>query len=332
MENTDRRAPKHPHRRNRAKKPPLFPRLRKILGIDSGYENVNSDGVDSTLLKIPTDGRKFLAGPDGVHVFVVPNFLDTETAERWRDVLAYEWRQKSAKPPSPGGGEGSDTAYPPQTGGVWAFETAPLLPLSSSDEGAPAADVVDTVKYRNDTAHKSQKGGSLAALARWELDAGHPLHKEIKTAFLGPDVMDRVRTKGGGVGKEIELNLSVEHYAPGDFFLGAENGRGKVAGNSSTSTRFVFSLLAPLAVTDQKERSEKRKSGLPVRFQCQFDDARCESVRLGFNSAVLMPSTGSEVLHEILPIPWEEWTRGTRHFAVTGWYRFNAATSQKVEL
>mmetsp|Transcript_9445 Transcript_9445/g.28393 ORF Transcript_9445/g.28393 Transcript_9445/m.28393 type:complete len:414 (-) Transcript_9445:2638-3879(-) len=192
--------------------PTFFARLRKIFGISMNYK---IGDVDSTISSpLPGNVQSFRAGPNAADVFLTHNTLDDEVVKRWRGALAYEWRRQ-LQPPTQSGeaGNGDNAGYPPETLGAWSFVTSP----SRSDSRGYS----DSIHFRNKTAHEAWKARVSPAFARWELDSGHPLWKEIETTFLSQKVINRFRPIAAGKEdwSKLVLDISVEHYGPGDFFF-----------------------------------------------------------------------------------------------------------------
>lgn len=257
----------------------------------------------------------FLAGPN-VTVHVVPDFLPTELALRWRDAMASEWDSMGFDP----------AVVVPGNDGPWKYTTNNDGTFSGHGNAKSRGNHL--IQERREVAGKMRDG---FAYSKWELDHGHALTKEMQRYFESEGTMKRI---GEAVGADFQGRLSdffVTNYASGDFLTRHDDG-------FSGSWAFVLSMAR--GEWRPEGRGGEPGQGGDLLFECPFDPSAllpgerhpsatpdrpraptgawwCERLSPCFNTAVFFRTRPVGPYHEVLPVTEEG---GGRRFGATGWY------------
>jgi Rps23 Pro-64 3,4-dihydroxylase Tpa1-like proline 4-hydroxylase len=255
-------------------------------------------------------------------VYVVPNFLPTELAIKWRDEMRRIW--ENTRPIR----DGAETTTCDTEHDTFLFAT--------NNDGAYRE------RINNEKVRSLEKMGARGVIARlmqqygqfsyskWELHPNHPLVKEMEEAFstgIKNTVTDLLKPNHTNLELSSQLSdLFVTLYSTENFLSPHDDG-------TSGSWAFVVSL------TDGPPGQEWNPAdfGGGLQFECPLQDDPlsaatersfattkwCETVYPTFNSAVIFQTrlpgdTGP--MHQVLPVNAKAESGGFYRFGLTGWY------------
>ena len=254
-------------------------------------------------------------------VFVVPNFLPTELAIKWRDEMRRIW--ENTRPIRDG-----DETTTCDTG----TEHDTFL-FATNNDGAYRE------RHSNEKVRSLEKMGARGVIARltqqygqfsyskWELHPNHRLVKEMEEAFstgIKNTVTDLLKANHTNIELSSHLSdLFVTLYSTGNFLSPHDDG-------VSGSWAFVVSLM------DGPPGQEWNPAdfGGGLQFECPLSAATvrtsfatiewCETVYPTFNSAVIfqtrVPGGDTGPMHQVLPVNAKAESEGFYRFGLTGWY------------
>mmetsp|Transcript_14725 Transcript_14725/g.29773 ORF Transcript_14725/g.29773 Transcript_14725/m.29773 type:complete len:378 (-) Transcript_14725:62-1195(-) len=197
-------------------------------------------------------------------VYIVPDFLPTDTAIRWKEGARYEWARDSP---------------------AFHFVSLPLTNTRIHAEGESSA-----TESMNATAHAARSEGQHS-MARWELQSAHPLATEVTRILTKSDIKDKLVALGMEKGADMK-EASVTRYSAGDFVYSAG---GKVERKSR------WTVIVSLA--DIKDGVSRVRFACASEGNSDEDIKEwCDTVKLDFNTAIVFSSNeGAVPVYEIMP-------------------------------
>ena len=257
-------------------------------------------------------------------VYVVPNFLPQDLAEKWRDALKDTWKNTL---------DTINTYKEEQTcsnedciqneSSTFYYATNNRGEMQNSNNAKFRS--LEMIEHRK-AAAKAMYEANQFAYAKWELHPSHPLIEEMEQYMSSYDTRKRVESIIHGRSPNVHLSsdlsdLFVTLFSTGDFLSPHDDG---MAGTFA----FVVSLM------DGEGEWDLSKYGGELRFQCEENNPRtfsgwCKSLKPSFNSLVLIQTRG---IGNHIPGPWHEvlsvndaaQENGFYRYGFTGWYQDEA--------
>lgn len=279
-------------------------------------------GVENNEVESHTHFRSGLSD-----VYIVPNFLPLELAEKWRDELTNIWKNTTkiietrdqekicTRPDHDCAMDESSTFYyaTNNNGNVKSSSNAKFRSL-------------ERINGRKDIAQEMY-ASRLFSYAKWELHPSHPLVKEIEEYMASTDTTERIQKVINKRQPDVQLSselsdLFVTLFHKGDFLSPHNDG-------GSGTFAFVLSLM------DGEGEWDIEKYGGGLRFQCEAAGPGeftgwCTTLKPSFRSLVLFqtrveaPDMSGIVpgpYHEVLSVNDAAEENGFYRYGFTGWYQ-----------
>lgn len=279
-----------------------------------------------------------LISDQNFRIYIIPNFLPNDLAERWRDELKNTWdRTIDAMKENDSSMKKDDDGSP----SIFSYATNNQGDILDKSNINAKYRSLKKIHERKNIANEMYES-DLFSYAKWELHASHPLVKEAENYMSSEATRERVQniirdqqqqqppSHRNKVNLSSELSdLFVTYYGTGDFLSPHDDGH-------SGSYAFVISLM------DGGGEWNAEKFGGELRFQCEEEEQKknsphqsfsgwCKSIKPSFNSLILIQTrvidgtTGNNMipgpLHEVLSVNEAAELDGFYRFGITGWYQ-----------